>query len=65
MMMMMANMVGFAVGTDGLKSIIAGIFRDWSGIAFLVTACCALFVGVQMMFEVREQEMRDGFYLKC
>jgi len=31
MMMMMANLVGFAVGVDGLKSIIYGIFRDYSG----------------------------------
>jgi D-alanyl-lipoteichoic acid acyltransferase DltB (MBOAT superfamily) len=31
MMMMMANLVGFAVGVDGLKSIIHGIFRDYSG----------------------------------
>lgn len=34
MMMMMANLVGFAVGVDGLKSIIAGIFRDYSGMLF-------------------------------
>lgn len=32
MMMMMANLVGFAVGIDGLKSIIHGIFRDFSGL---------------------------------
>jgi D-alanyl-lipoteichoic acid acyltransferase DltB (MBOAT superfamily) len=31
MLMMMANLVGFAVGIDGLKSIIAGIFKDYSG----------------------------------
>ncbi|TAQ91553.1 hypothetical protein B7494_g23 [Chlorociboria aeruginascens] len=31
MMMMMANLVGFAVGVDGLKSIIYGIFKDSSG----------------------------------
>lgn len=65
LMMMIANMVGFAVGVDGLKSIVAGIFRDWSGLAFLVTACSALFVGVNVMFEVREDEMRRGIYLKC
>jgi len=32
LMMMMANLVGFAVGVDGLKSIIHGIFRDYSGL---------------------------------
>lgn len=31
MLMMMANLVGFAVGVDGLKSIIHGIFKDYSG----------------------------------
>jgi D-alanyl-lipoteichoic acid acyltransferase DltB (MBOAT superfamily) len=31
MMMMIANLVGFAVGVDGLKSIIHGIFKDYSG----------------------------------
>lgn len=38
MMMMMANLVGFAVGVDGLKSIIYGIFRDYSGMLLF----CAL-----------------------
>jgi len=37
MMMMMANLVGFAVGIDGLKSIIHGIFRDFSGLFFLLS----------------------------
>jgi hypothetical protein len=31
---------------------------------FLVTACGALFVGVQMMFEIREEERRKGVNLK-
>ncbi|KUJ24606.1 glycerol:H+ symporter-like protein [Mollisia scopiformis] len=65
MMMMIANLVGFAVGVDGLKSIIHGIFRDYSGLAFLVTASSVLFVGIQVMFEVREAEMRKGIFLKC
>jgi protein-cysteine N-palmitoyltransferase HHAT len=30
-MMMMANLVGFAVGLDGLQKILEGIFRDVSG----------------------------------
>jgi hypothetical protein len=37
----------------------------WIGIAFLITASGALFVGTQIMFEVREEEMRNGIYLKC
>lgn len=35
------------------------------GIAFLLFACVALFVGVQLMFEVREQELRQGIRMKC
>lgn len=35
------------------------------GIAFLLSACVALFVGVQLMFEVREQELRQGIRMKC
>lgn len=64
-MMMMANLVGFAVGLDGLKGLLAGIMGSYSGIGFLVAACAALFVGVQVMFEVREGELRAGIRLKC
>ncbi|KAL2154276.1 hypothetical protein VTH82DRAFT_2952 [Thermothelomyces myriococcoides] len=65
LMMMAANLVGFAVGLDGLESIVKGIFRDYSGIAFLITACGALFVGIQVMFEIRQSEYRRGINLKC
>jgi len=30
LMMMAANLVGFAVGLDGLETIVSGIFREWS-----------------------------------
>lgn len=36
-----------------------------TGIVFLLTASSVLFVGIQVMFEVRESEMRKGFFLKC
>ena len=64
-MMMMANLVGFAVGLDGLKGLLEGIMGSYSGVGFLVAACAALFVGVQVMFEVREGELRAGIRLKC
>lgn len=35
------------------------------GIAYLLLACAALFVGVQIMFELREHEMRKGIKMKC
>ncbi|OAQ76501.1 glycerol:H+ symporter (Gup1) [Purpureocillium lilacinum] len=65
LMMMAANLVGFAVGLDGLESIIKGILHDWSGVMFLVVACSCLFVGIQVMFEIREEEKRKGATLKC
>lgn len=65
LMMISANLVGFAVGLDGLQSIIQGILHDWSGLVFIITACGALFVGVQVMFEIRQTELRRGISLKC
>ncbi|KAI1338845.1 MBOAT family protein [Xylariaceae sp. FL0016] len=64
-MMMAANLVGFAVGLDGLQMILAGIFRDFSGYVFLAGACIVFFAGSQVMFEIRESEMRRGINLKC
>ncbi|PWY68081.1 glycerol:H+ symporter [Aspergillus sclerotioniger CBS 115572] len=64
LMMMIANLVGFALGMDGLNGLLAGILGSWAGIAYLISACCALFVGVQVMFEIREEEARAGINLK-
>ena len=64
--MMAANLVGFAVGLDGLMAIVNGIVGEgWKGWGMLGVACGALFVGVQVMFEHREEEMRRGIQLKC
>jgi protein-cysteine N-palmitoyltransferase HHAT len=30
-----------------------------------VTSCGALFVGAQVMFEIRQSELRRGISLKC
>ena len=38
---------------------------SYSGLVYLVSACGALFVGVQVMFEIREEELRAGVRLKC
>ncbi|RWA11429.1 hypothetical protein EKO27_g3658 [Xylaria grammica] len=65
LMMMTANLVGFAFGVDGLRSILAGIFEHFSGYVFLAVACTVLFVGAQVMFEIRESEMRRGINTKC
>lgn len=65
LMMMAANLVGFAVGLDGLKGLVEGIVDTWGGRIFLLAACATLFVGSQVMFEVRESEKRRGVNLKC
>ncbi|KEY65633.1 hypothetical protein S7711_07882 [Stachybotrys chartarum IBT 7711] len=65
LMMISANLVGFAVGLDGLESILRSILHDWSGLLFLITACASLFVGIQVMFEIRESEKRRGITIKC
>lgn len=65
LMMMIANLVGFALGLDGLKGLLSGILGSYSGIAYLISSCVVLFVGVQVMFEVREEELRAGIRLKC
>lgn len=65
LMMMAANLVGFAVGWDGLKGLVSGIVGSFSGMMFLAAACGALFMAAQVMFEVREGEARRGVRLKC
>lgn len=65
LMMMSANLVGFAVGLDGLKGLVQGIVGSYSGLIFLGFACVALFTGVQFMFELREEELRHGIHMKC
>lgn len=65
LMMMCANLVGFALGLDGLKGLVLGITGSWLGITFMLAACGALFTGAQVMFEVREAEKREGIKMKC
>lgn len=65
LMMMIANLVGFAIGIDGLKGLVQGIIGSFGGLTFLGCACGALFVGVQVMFEVRQQERREGIKMNC
>ncbi|KAI5290031.1 glycerol transporter [Ascosphaera aggregata] len=65
LMMMTANLVGFALGVEGLKGLIHGIVGSSAGIAYIIAACGALFVASQVMFEIREGELRAGIRLKC
>ncbi|KAI1323518.1 MBOAT, membrane-bound O-acyltransferase family-domain-containing protein [Xylariaceae sp. FL0255] len=64
-MMITANLVGFAFGVDGLREVLKGIFNNFSGYVFLLGASTAIFMAVQIMFEIRESEIRRGINLKC
>ncbi|KAK3330132.1 MBOAT, membrane-bound O-acyltransferase family-domain-containing protein [Apodospora peruviana] len=65
LMMISANLVGFAVGLDGLEVILRKVLGDYSGLIFITVACSALFVGIQVMFEIRASEARRGINMKC
>jgi hypothetical protein len=43
-----------------------GQFTDeFIGVFFIFTASICLFVGIQIMFEIRESEKRKGVTMKC
>ncbi|KAJ3296089.1 glycerol transporter [Borealophlyctis nickersoniae] len=58
LLMMVANLVGFAVGVDGVKEMGAGILDREGGAMFIIATLVGLFCGVQVMFEWREMENR-------
>ncbi|KAM3159658.1 GUP1 [Lachancea thermotolerans] len=64
-MMMIANLYGFCLGYDGTVHLIKGLFFTWAGLRFLMGANVALFIAVQVMFEQREHEKRNGVDVKC
>ncbi|KAG9004573.1 glycerol transporter [Tulasnella sp. JGI-2019a] len=65
LMLMIANLVGFVVGVDGMKHMTSELFGTVKGLRFLAFACSCLFIAVQVMFEYREEEMRRGIYRRC
>ncbi|KAJ5928849.1 Glycerol uptake protein 1 [Penicillium verhagenii] len=65
LMLMVGNLVGFALGLDGLKDLLTSLTGSYSGVAYMVACCVVLFVGIQVMFEIREDELRVGIDLKC
>nr|AAO25613.1 GUP1 [Nakaseomyces delphensis] len=64
-LMMIANLFGFCLGSDGTKKLLTSMFATWSGFLFVLLSFMSLFVGVQIMFEIREEEKRKGIDLKC
>ncbi|KAK6539645.1 glycerol transporter [Orbilia ellipsospora] len=62
-----ANLVGFALGVNGVKQLIYdGIINaGWAGVVFVCATLGTLFTGVNVMFELREEEARRGLFLGC
>lgn len=60
-MMMTANLVGFAVGLEGMGVLLRSILT-WNGLLFAIDALCTIYSAVQIMFEVRLEERRRGIY---
>lgn len=65
LLMMTANLVGFAIGTEGIQYMWQQLLGSWSGISFFLLCCGALFVATQVMFEYREEELRTGIVRNC
>ncbi|ODV77836.1 MBOAT-domain-containing protein [Suhomyces tanzawaensis NRRL Y-17324] len=64
-MMMIANLYGFCLGNDGTLALLREMFNTVSGIEFFIFSSGALFVGAQVMFELREAEKRKGIDVRC
>lgn len=64
-MMMIANLFGFCLGPDGTKALLWDMFSTGNGLSFFVLASGCIFIAVQIMFEIREEEKRNGIFLKC
>ena len=64
-MMMIANLYGFCLGNDGTAALLRALVSTSSGLTYFVLSSCALFVGAQVMFEMREAEKRRGVDVKC
>ncbi|SMN22558.1 similar to Saccharomyces cerevisiae YGL084C GUP1 Plasma membrane protein involved in remodeling GPI anchors [Maudiozyma saulgeensis] len=64
-MMMIANLFGFCLGSDGTKMLLHDMFMTSAGFTFFIISTVCLFIAVQIMFEIREDEKRHGINLKC
>ncbi|EJS41472.1 gup2p [Saccharomyces arboricola H-6] len=64
-MMIVVNLYGFCLGAEGTKLLLKDIFSTLSGLRFCLMGTVSLFIAVQIMFEIREEEKRHGINLKC
>ncbi|KAG0306124.1 glycerol transporter [Dissophora globulifera] len=65
LMMMIANLVGFCIGLDGVKQMLSDLFSSANGVMTMMACCGAIFVCAQIQFETREAEKRRGIFLNC
>ncbi|KAG0254143.1 glycerol transporter [Mortierella polycephala] len=65
LLMMIANLVGFCIGLEGVKLMLSDMFSSTQGWLTMLGCCGALFVAAQIQFEVRESEKRRGIFLNC
>ncbi|KAF9433347.1 glycerol transporter [Entomortierella beljakovae] len=65
MLMMIANLVGFCIGVDGVKLMLYDLFSTAQGWLTMCGCFAAIFVCAQLQFEVREDEKRRGIFLNC
>jgi D-alanyl-lipoteichoic acid acyltransferase DltB (MBOAT superfamily) len=65
LLLMGANLVGFVLGLDGMQHLIHELVTKPEGWAFMVFATSCLFIGVQIMFEYRNDEARRGIDRRC
>lgn len=64
-MMMIANLFGFCLGPDGTSGLLKEMFSTLHGLRFFLISSALLFVGAQVMFERRQEEMRNGIFVRC
>ena len=56
LMLMIAKLVGYSLGLDGMKGLLSNLFGSASSLVIVFGIFISLFVASQLMFEVREQE---------
>lgn len=64
-LLMIANLVGFVLGVDGVQHLLMELTGSYTGWTFLAFSCGCLYIAVHVMFEYREEERRRGIDRKC
>ncbi|AMD21341.1 HER062Cp [Eremothecium sinecaudum] len=64
-MMMIVNIFGFCLGYDGTIQFLKDLLGTFRGVLFFILATCSFFIAVQLMFEQREHEKRNGINVRC